>query len=188
MGRHPRGHSRDLRRLSPGDEAARLMQFEVRHITQYRYDEPVRESVVELRMQPRRTGAQNLLTFELEIEPHGQIFSYADSWGNAVHHFDMPQAHDQLDIIARSIIETNRQPSLPDRGPMDDWAHLADEAVRSDCWDFLAPQGVAAETAALRAFIHGPGLDALTRANPLTALKALSRVVFEAFDYEPGIT
>src|SRR5258708_20899621 len=176
MGRHPRGHSRDLRRLSPGDEAARLMQFEARHITQYRYDEPVRESVVELRMQPRRTGAQNLLTFELEIEPHGQVFSYADSWGNAVHHFDVPQAHDQLDIIARSIIETHRQPALPNQGPMDDWTHLAGEVVRSDCWDFLAPQGVAAETAALRAFIDGRGLDALRGDDPLTALNALSPV------------
>ena len=51
------------------------MQFEIRHITQYRYDEPVRESVVELRMQPRRTSHQNLVSFELEIEPHAQVFS-----------------------------------------------------------------------------------------------------------------
>jgi transglutaminase-like putative cysteine protease len=164
------------------------MQFEIRHITQYRYDEPVRESVVELHMQPRRTDAQNLLTFELEIEPHGQVFSYADSWGNAVHHFDVPHAHDELDIIARSIIETTPQPMLPDEGPMDDWASLASGAVRSECWDFLTLQGVCAETPALRAFIDGRGVNDLKRHDPLTALKALNRVVFEAFDYEAGIT
>jgi transglutaminase-like putative cysteine protease len=164
------------------------MQFEIRHITQYRYDEPVRESVVELRMQPRRTSHQNLVSFELEIEPASQVFSYADSWGNAVHNFDVPHAHDRLDIITRAVVETDKQAPAAPATSMDDWAVLASEATRAEGWDFLTLHGLVAETAALRAFIEGRGLDALRGQDPLTAVTALNQVVFEAFDYEAGVT
>jgi transglutaminase-like putative cysteine protease len=164
------------------------MQFEIRHVTQYRYDEPVRESVVELRMQPRRGSHQNLVSFELEIEPHSQVFSYADSWGNAVHHFDVPHAHDRLDIITRAVVETYAPPQPPAASPMDDWVGLASEATRSECWDFLTLHGLVAETTALRAFIEARGLNALRGHDPLTAVIALSQAVFEAFDYEAGVT
>jgi transglutaminase-like putative cysteine protease len=164
------------------------MQFEIRHITQFQYDEPVRESVVELRMQPRRTPAQGLVSFELEIEPQGQIFSYADNWGNAVHHFDLPPAHDRLDIFARSIVETYVRPPAPDASPMDDWARLASDTVRAECWDFLALHGFAVETPTLRSFMAARGLDELRRRDPLSAVLALSAAVFEAFEYEAGVT
>jgi transglutaminase-like putative cysteine protease len=164
------------------------MQYEIRHITQFQYDEPVRESVIELRMQPRRTSGQGLVSFELEVEPQGQIFSYADSWGNAVHHFDVPRTHDRLDIISRSIVETYAQPKPPTASPMEDWTRLAGDAVRADCWDFLALHGFVIETPALRAFTDGRRLDELKRRDPLTAVLALSGAVFDAFEYEAGVT
>lgn len=164
------------------------MLYEIRHITQYRYDEPVRESVIELRMQPRRTGGQELVSFDLEVEPQGQIFSYADSWGNAVHHFDVPHAHDRLDIIARSVVETYPREQPPAERLMDDWTRLGGEEVRCEFWDFLAMDGFIAETAALREFIHGRRIDDLKQSDPLTALRDLSRTLFDAFDYEAGVT
>ena len=80
------------------------MLLEVRHVTQYHYAERVRESVMELWMQPQKSATQRLLSFELETDPAAQLFSYADSFGNAVYHFDVPQPHDQLEITARSMI------------------------------------------------------------------------------------
>ena len=52
----PRGDLRDLRRLPPRTEPARLMLLEVRHVTQYHYAGPVRESVMELWMQPQKSA------------------------------------------------------------------------------------------------------------------------------------
>ena len=163
------------------------MLYEVRHVTEYRYDEPVRESVIELRMQPRRTGGQGLVSFEVEVEPQAQILSFVDSWGNAVHHFDVPHAHDTLDIYARAVIETYFQ-STPEHAPADDWAALAAEAVRGEWWDFLTPHGYVVRTPALEAFMAGRKLDALRTLDPLAALKALNREIYEAFDYEAGVT
>lgn len=164
------------------------MLLEVRHLTEYRYDRPIRESVIELRMQPRRTSGQGLVSFEIDADPHAQILSYADSWGNAVHHFDVPHAHVQLDIAVRSVVETFGRPPLPQALGMDEWAALASDAVRGESWDFLAMHGFVEETTALHAFIQGQDLMALKACDPLSALFDLNHRLFEAFDYEAGVT
>ena len=164
------------------------MLLEVRHITEYRYDRLVRESVMEVRMQPRRTNGQGLVSFEVDVEPHAQILSYADSWGNAGHHFDVPHAHDHLDIAARSVVETYERPAPPASLEMDEWQALAGDAVRGEHWDFLAMHGFVVETAALADFIAGRNILDLKSRDPLTALHELSRLLFRSFDYEAGVT
>ena len=164
------------------------MRYEVRHVTEYRYDEPVRESVMELRMQPRHAAGQGLVSFEVEISPHAQVLSYLDAFGNVVHHFGVPHAHHTLDIFARSVVETYGHPAPPPVAPADDWAALASEAVRGEWWDFLTQHGFASETPALREFIAGRGLDAFRKLDPLSALNALNRELYDAFDYEAGVT
>ena len=139
------------------------MLLEVRHITEYRYDRSVRESIIELRMQPRRTSGQTLVSFELDVEPHAQILSYADTWGNAVHHFDTP-------------ICTINSTSPPDRWSkhmnawscletlsLDEWTALASDTVRGESWDFLTMHGFVEETPTLQAFVEAQGLMGLER-------------------------
>ena len=41
------------------------MFYSIRHITRYRYDAPVRESVMQLYMQPKSEGAQRLQSFRI---------------------------------------------------------------------------------------------------------------------------
>ncbi|MGH6911781.1 MAG: transglutaminase N-terminal domain-containing protein, partial [Phenylobacterium sp.] len=89
------------------------MLLEIRHVTRYQYDEPVRESLMELWMQPQKRTEQRLISFELEVDPAAQLFSYADTFGNAVYHFDIPQPHERMTIVARSAVETQDLPALP---------------------------------------------------------------------------
>ena len=72
------------------------MLLDIRHVTRYHYENPIRESLMELRMQPQKSVRQRLISFDLELEPRAQLFSYIDPFGNAVHHFDVPQPHDEL--------------------------------------------------------------------------------------------
>jgi transglutaminase-like putative cysteine protease len=164
------------------------MLLEVHHITEYRYDRAVRESVIELRMQPRRTSHQSLVSFELDVEPNAQILSYTDSWGNDVHHFDIPHLHGQLDIVARSVVETHERVGLPDALTMEEWGALDTNAARGESWDFLAMHGFVEQTAALRAFIEAQDLMALKDRDPLSALRELNRRLYEAIGYEAGVT
>lgn len=164
------------------------MLLEVRHITQYDYAEPVRESVMEFWMQPQRSPKQRLLSFDLEVDPAAQLFSYADSFGNAVYHCDVPQPHQRLQITARSSIETQAPESLPDAVDLGEWDRLTSDFIRGECFDFLRPHGYARRTEALGAFIEARGLDDLRRLDPLSAARQLTREIYEAFDYQAGVT
>ena len=164
------------------------MLFEIRHVTEYLYDEPVRESVMELWMEPRSGHGRRLVSFELDIDPPAQVFSYHDTWGNTVRHFDIPLPHRRLTITARSLVETDPQPPLPDAVPMEEWRALASEAVRGDCWDFLRPHGFACATPALDDFCQVNGVDVLTQLDPLSAVRQLSRILYDRLDYESGVT
>ena len=94
------------------------MLLEIRHVTQYHYDHAVRESVMELWMQPQKSPRQRLVRFDLDLEPAAQLFSYADTFGNAVYYFDVPQPHRELTIVACSAVETDapEPPPAPGRG------------------------------------------------------------------------
>lgn len=164
------------------------MLLEVRHVTQYHYDAAVRESVMELWMQPQKSATQRLVSFELEVEPPAQLFSYADYFGNPVYHFDVPQPHDRLTIVARSAVETQPPPELPGALDRGEWDRLKSDFVRGECFDYLRPHGYAVETPLLHAFIEKHGLNDLRRHDPLTAVRELMTAIYNAFDYQTGVT
>ncbi len=164
------------------------MLLEVRHVTQYLYDEPVRESVMEVWMQPQKTARQRLISFELDLDPAAQLFSYADVFGNAVYHFDVPLPHDKLTITANCAVETQTPNALPPALDSGEWERLRSDFVRGENFDFLRPHGFAIETAALRDFILEKDLAGTRARDPLTAIKELAASVYESFDYEAGVT
>jgi transglutaminase-like putative cysteine protease len=165
------------------------MLLEIRHVTRYRYDDPVRESVMEVWAQPQRNGRQRVITFDLEVEPAAKVFSYPDAFGNAVYHFDIPQPHQELTITARSAVETETPEPLPPALDRGEWDRLRSEAVRGENFDFLQPHGFAAPSKALDAFVQQHALDRLPREHdPLTALRELNKAIYAAFEYEAGVT
>ncbi|UTP37971.1 transglutaminase family protein [Phenylobacterium sp. LH3H17] len=164
------------------------MLLEVRHVTQYHYAEPVRESVMEVWMQPQKGARQRLVSFDLDLDPAAQLFSYADPFGNAVYHFDVPQPHDRLNIIARSAVETQAPAALPEALDTGEWDRLRSDFVRGENFDFLRHHGFAVETPALKAFVAEREIDRLKALDPLRAVRELSRIIYESFEYEAGVT
>ena len=164
------------------------MLLEIRHRTEFHYSALVRESVMEIWMQPQRSHRQRLVSFELEIDPAAQLFSYADAFGNAVYHFDVPQPHDRLKIQARCAVETEPTDALPERLDKGEWDRLRSEFVHGEWFDFLGPHGYAVETEALQAFSKAHGIDALRHDDPLSAVRALNQAIYGALEYQPGVT
>lgn len=164
------------------------MLLEVRHLTRYRYAAPVRESVMELWMQPQKAARQRLISFELDLDPAAQLFSYVDIYGNAVHHFDVPHPHDVLTIKARAAVET--MPLTITTEPLDqgEWDRLRSEFVRGDCFDYLHPHRFVEETERLRAFEAEHNIPALRGFDPWTAVLHLSTRLYDALAYQPGVT
>ena len=164
------------------------MLLEIRHVTQYRYAFPVRESVMEVWMQPQKSTRQRLVSFDLELDPAAALFSYADSFGNAVYHFDVPQPHDSLTITARSAVETQPPTPLPDHLDLGEWDRLRSEFLRGENFDFLRPHGFARESEALHRFMADHDIDTLRGRDPLSALKTLNKTLYDSFGYEAGVT
>ena len=164
------------------------MLLEVRHVTQYHYAANVRESVMELWMQPQKGARQRLVSFDLELDPPAQLFSYADAFGNAVYHFDVPQPHDRLSILARSAVETQAPAALPVALDTGEWDRLKSDFVRGENFDFLHHHGFAVETQALKTFVAESGIDQLRVRDPLTAVRELSTIIYQSFGYEAGVT
>jgi transglutaminase-like putative cysteine protease len=143
---------------------------------------------MELWMQPQKSATQRLLSFELELEPNAQLFSYPDSFGNAVYHFDVPQPHDRLEIVARSAVETQAPQPLPEALDRGEWDRLRSDFIQGECFDFLRPHGYACHTALLDKFIAEKGIGDLRQLDPLSAAHRLNQLIYSAFDYQPGVT
>ena len=162
------------------------MLLNVRHVTQYVYDEPVRESVMEVWMQPLRTLTQTPISFELSVDPAVKAFNYADVYGNQVHHFDVPQPHNTLRIESHATVETVAATPLPAALGLEAWDQLVSESVRGDCWDFLRPDGFTTGSPALDAFVQGRGLQG-ARWRRLQSLRQSSRDIAGGLDAGPHI-
>src|SRR5579863_4781437 len=87
--------------------------YSIRHLTRFRYSNSISESIMETRMHPRSDSQQQCLSFSLSVSPRCRAFTYRDHLGNNVHHFDIPGEHNQLVIIAESVVEQQPLADLP---------------------------------------------------------------------------
>lgn len=162
------------------------MYFELQHITRFRYSDPISESIMEVRMQPRTERWQRCLRFSLTTSPEARVASYNDYLGNAIHFFDIPKGHKHLQLIAQSLVELTAPPVLPDALSSDAWTAVDQMATSPDYWDWAQPTPRTRPTDALRN-LEGE-LNAARRADPLTLLREINTAIYGAFDYVPNST
>jgi transglutaminase-like putative cysteine protease len=91
------------------------MFYAIRHFTRYRYSHLVWQSMMEVRMHPRSEGNQRCFVFQLSVNPRARIFGYTDSYGNLVHHFDLPTLW-YANILSGPEINGSRPPDRGSRG------------------------------------------------------------------------
>jgi len=163
------------------------MFYSIRHITRFRYSAPVRESIMEIRMQPRSEGPQMLRSFQISTNPRSQLYAYTDHFGNAVYHFNVLREHEELRIEAQAVIEIARFPPPPDTLDMLEWERFNTYNLSHDHFDLLEPSKFACTSPALAAFARGNNL-AKPQADPLTSLKILNSAINQSFEYESGVT
>lgn len=163
------------------------MFYSIRHVTRFRYSAPVRESVMELRMQPRSEGPQSLRSFQITTNPRAQLYAYTDYLGNAVYHFNVLRGHEELKIEAQAVVEIANVSPPPERADMLEWGRYNSYNLSDEHFDLLEPSTFAAITPALADFIAGHDL-AKAKDDPLTALKHLCKTIHDAFEYLPGVT
>ncbi|MEZ4768984.1 MAG: transglutaminase family protein [Caldilineales bacterium] len=162
------------------------MIYQTRHITRYTYSAPIRESIMEVRMQPRSDGNQRCTEFSLTVRPQARPACYLDHQGNVVHHFDIPGQHDQLFLLAEATVEVEPLPPLPEALPPEAWNELDAAAAGGDFWDTLQPSLFARPTRLLEDLARELRVD--RAGDPLSTLLHVNRALYAAFSYEPQST
>jgi transglutaminase-like putative cysteine protease len=162
------------------------MQYTVRHLTRFTYENPISESIMEVRMQPRTEALQRCLGFELSTTPRASVTAYRDPLGNVVHHFDIPGRHGQLNIVAEAVVEFVGAPSLPASLPDAAWAEVEAAARSHAYWDFLQPSLLTRDTTLLKAF--DTSISNGHRQDPLSEVLAINEAIHRRFTYRQQVT
>lgn len=154
------------------------------HETRMSYAEPITESVVELRMAPRQARDQHRLSFMLALGPRTQVSSYFDWLGNTVHTFTINPAHREIQIVATSIIETDRP--LLDVTELGDLWFSNPPKPNYQMWDYLQFGGPVVDSPLLREVV-----EKLYPHDNLPLGELAMRMLFlinTSFQYEKGVT
>jgi transglutaminase-like putative cysteine protease len=161
------------------------MAYSVKHLTTFRYEPAVRESVMEVRMQPRSDLRQRCITFSLDVNPRANVMIYRDFFGNAVHHFDIPGQHQVIEVAAQAIVEVSPPLELRPSEAVG-WDELDTRVAEGDYWEMLLPSQYARPTELLNKLRDE--LDLRRRRNPLELLQELNTRLYELFEYVPNLT
>jgi transglutaminase-like putative cysteine protease len=159
------------------------MFYAIRHFTSYRYNRSVWQSMMEVRMHPRSEGNQRCFVFQLSVNPRARIFGYTDSYGNLVHHFDLPSRHSQLTIISDALVNIEAQPSIPDFMEYRGWQELEELVEKKDYWDMLMPSHFARSSPELEQLAGEIGVTERKRRSPLAFLQDIASGVHRSFSY-----
>jgi len=159
------------------------MFYAIRHFTRYRYSRPVWQSAMEARMHPRSEYSQRCFTFQLSVSPRARIFSYNDHTGNIIHHFDIPERHNQLTIIADALVDVDPPLDLPNSLDPESWRELDSMIEQDDYWDMLMPSPFARTSPELEEFGRKLGIDRNSERDPLTLLRRLNSDLYSEIAY-----
>ena len=158
------------------------MILEIEHRLSFSYDAFIRESFLELRMQPKTTPHQALSSFVLAVGPPTKVSRYRDWNGNVVHHFTIVNFHDRIQVSARSLVGTGPKAAAlvagADRAPFPELPY--------PLLDFMDLGGPIRDGAALRTLSAGAAIAPGATLGEQVA--ALGHHIRERFVYRKNIT
>ena len=162
------------------------MEFEITHVTNYRYTQPAAEAYGEARLTPPTLPSQTVVSHQLVIDPEVPTSEYHDHFGNRVDFFSLPFRHRKLVVSNQAIVRTH--PVERPQSALDLCIHEARQILNSsltDIFDYLQPTPVV-ETgreavAWAKKYLPGP-------ATLGEALESLNEAIHREFVYESGAT
>jgi transglutaminase-like putative cysteine protease len=149
------------------------MRIRVHHETTYRYQAPLKYSVMILRLSPQSGAAQHVLDWK--VEAPGRLAPFRDHHGNQALCLFLGEAHEEVTVIARGLVETVETHGV--------WPRAEDELPVGA---YLRAGPHTGLDANLVAFAEG--FRAEIEAAHLEGLHRLARAVHETVTFEEGET
>jgi transglutaminase-like putative cysteine protease len=162
------------------------MDFEIKHITHYKYGHAAAEAYGEARLTPPELPTQTVLSHRVIIEPDVPMSGYTDHFGNHVEFFSLPFRHRSL-VVSNQLSMRTRPPERPTSAlelTVQEARQILGSAL-TDIFDFLQPTPVVEI-----------GRDAVQWARkylrpdaPLgVGLEELNHAIHREFSYDPKAT
>lgn len=147
------------------------MRLAIRHVTSYRYSQPIGYAIQTLRLTPRPYEGFHVIAWRVRGEGKQELPSLIDGYGNIVHCHAVNRLHDSAAIVVEGDVETSGSDGIV-RGAIETLPPLF----------YLRPTRLTAIDDAVRALAQaapGQGYERLVR---------LMEAVRDRVDYKPGIT
>lgn len=158
------------------------MHLDIEHDIKFSYDDFISESWVELRMEPQTNIHQTVSSFYLAVGPRTKVFRYSDWIGNAVRHFSVAEYHKEIEVKARSIVETK-----PPRVPLAQVSETVHDKLEfGQMLDYLSFGGPIPASKGLRALYKSINLNQKSTLGE--RVERIGRFVHDTFKYVPNVT
>jgi len=162
------------------------MEFEINHVTYYKYGHAAAEAYGEARLTPPELPTQTVLSHQLIIDPEVPVSSYTDHFSNKVEFFSLPFRHKSL-VVRNQLSIRTIPPQLPTTAlelSVQEARQILNSAL-TDIFDFLQPTSVVEigrDTVQwVRKFLPGN--------RPLgEGLEELNHAIYNEFKYDPNAT
>jgi transglutaminase-like putative cysteine protease len=162
------------------------MEFEITHVTHYKYGHPAAEAYGEARLTPPQLATQTVISHALKIEPETPTSTYTDHYGNCVDFFSLPYRHRSL-VVSNHLVVRTAPPVRPAESletPIQEARQILGSAL-TDIFDFLQPTQVVEigreSVQWARKYLRGD--------HPIgAALEELNLAIYGHFTYKSGAT
>lgn len=162
------------------------MEFEITHVTHYKYGHAAAEAYGEARLTPPNLDSQTVLSHRIVIDPEVPTSAYTDHFGNRVDFFSLPFRHKELYVSNQAVVRTH--PTPPPTSSLELPVQEARQilgSVMTDIFDYLqmtpAVQPTRESAQWAKKFLPGSA--------PLgEALQRLNEAIHSEFKYKPGET
>lgn len=167
------------------------MNYRIRHATVYRYTEAVTASHHAARLEPRFTTTQQREEWSLHVSPEPAVRKMrTDYFGNRVCFFGIQELHQELEIVAESLVRLEPGPP-PDLEASPAWEDVAAALLIPGAAETLEAQQFAFESPHVRRLpsLAGFAQESFGEGRPvLAAVLDLNRRIFEEFTFDPAAT
>ncbi len=156
-------------------------QIRIVHHTGYAYREPVLGSYNEVRMTPRTSREQWVLSSRIDIQPSPWVLAYRDYWGTKVTSFEIRERHSRLGVTSTATVEVTR---AAEPGPGASWEELADPGLEDRMVEMLTLSEHIDPGPELCGFAAGVA----RAASPAETVAAVVATIRDRVQYMTGVT
>jgi transglutaminase-like putative cysteine protease len=156
------------------------MNFAIRYLTKYDYDDDVVDNLNALRVKPAANGRQRCDEFSVRLTPEVRLHRHEDYFGTEVVEFEISRPHRQLTIDVRARVTTRPAPEPPREA----WDALREPGYREAAGEFLLQTDNAPGHPMLEELLARTREDS----SPLAMLFELSELIPDRFEYRQGAT